>query len=165
MTNESKITIAKNKKLESDLKTERKENERLRRQVDANRELEEMRKRLGAKGGIGQFWDDDRLIVKGGVRDGMGEEELKKVARAISLGQKQVNLKEREFLAFLRKENRNNLEKFWSLFNCEVDEAGWTIKYKGEWHKMEGSEEESDEEDWQDNEWWYYLWIGNKSKN
>ena len=118
MTNESKMTIAKNKKLESDLKNEKSENERLRRQLaenrefrqqvqigrmEANGELEEMRKRLGAKGGIGHFWENDRQISEGGVRYTMKKEELKKVARAISLGQKEINLKEREFLAFFEK--------------------------------------------------------------
>ena len=67
------------------------------------RKLEEMKKKLGAEGGIGHFWEDDRASYEGGVRDEMTEEELKKVARAISLGQKEVNLKEREFLAFFEK--------------------------------------------------------------
>ena len=69
----------------------------------AERELEEIRRQLGEKGGIGHFWENDRAIVNGGVRDHMNEEELKNVARAISLGQKKINLKEREFLAFFEK--------------------------------------------------------------
>ena len=36
----------------------------------------------------------------GGVRNQMKEEELKKVLRLVSIGQKTVNLKEREFLSF-----------------------------------------------------------------
>ena len=38
-----------------------------------------------------------------GVRDWMEEEELKKVLQLLSLGEKIINLKEREFRAFLRE--------------------------------------------------------------
>ena len=76
------------------------ENREERKRKTEKRELEEMKNELGEKGGIGHFWEDDRAIENGGVRDHMKKEELKKVARAISLGQKEVNLKEREFLAF-----------------------------------------------------------------
>lgn len=53
---------------------------------------------FGERGGIGHYWGDDSTIVVGGVRDEMGYGELENVARALSLGQKEVNLKEREFL-------------------------------------------------------------------
>ena len=65
-----------------------------------NTELEEMRRELGEIGGAGHFWGDERMICYGGVRNWMEEEDLKKVLRLVSIGQKTVNLKEREFLAF-----------------------------------------------------------------
>ena len=72
----------------------------MQRRTEENRELEKMRKELGEIGGAGHFWGDERAISYGGVRDWMKEEDLKKVLRLVSIGQKTVNLKEREFLAF-----------------------------------------------------------------
>ena len=71
------------------------------RGTEENRELEEMRKKLGELGGAGHFWGDERAISYGGVRNKMKREDLKKVLRLISIGQKTVNLKERELLSFL----------------------------------------------------------------
>jgi len=52
---------------------------------------------MGEIGGAGHFWGDDKEICEGGVRDEMGDEELKKVLRLLAAGEKKVNLKEREF--------------------------------------------------------------------
>ena len=72
----------------------------LKNKTKEGRELEEIRQKLGEKGGIGHFLGNDKRIKYGGVRDGMKDEDLAKVARAISLGQREINLKERAFLAF-----------------------------------------------------------------
>ena len=98
---EMKATI---KELKNQVKALTEENKQLKNGKTKEKiELEKMEKELGEKGGIGHFWENDRAIDHGGVRDEMTEEELKKVARAISLGQKEVNLKERVFLAFFDK--------------------------------------------------------------
>ena len=73
---------------------------KVQKRAEENRELEKMRRELGELGGAGHFWGDERVIGWGGVRNSMKEEDLKKVLRLISIGQKTVNLKEREFLAF-----------------------------------------------------------------
>ena len=52
---------------------------------------------MGEIGGAGHFWGNDKIAHFGGERDLMGEEELKKVLRLLAVGQKTINLKEREF--------------------------------------------------------------------
>ena len=56
-----------------------------------------LRTELGEIGGAGHFFGNDKMINEGGVRDEMGEEELKKVLRLLAAGEKTINLKEREF--------------------------------------------------------------------
>ena len=65
--------------------------------------LEKMRKELGEKGGAGHFWRNDREIVHGGERNWMEQAELEKVLRLLSFGEKKINLKEKEFLAFFER--------------------------------------------------------------
>ena len=76
---------------------------------EKNDELENMRNELGELGGAGHFWGNDAWKRNGGERDMMEEKELKKVLQLVSLGQKRINLKEREFRAFLneKKTERN----------------------------------------------------------
>lgn len=78
--------------------------------VRKNEELEKMRNELGELGGAGHFWGNDKQKNDGGERNGMGEEELKKVLRLLAAGEKKINLKEREFRAFLseKKTERNS---------------------------------------------------------
>ena len=86
---------------------------------------------MGEIGGAGHFWRNDKATQYGGVRDKMGEEELKKVLRLLAAGEKTINLKEREFLTFLERIKRKETQKkFWVYQNCEVAEAGWTIQFK-----------------------------------
>ena len=60
--------------------------------------------------GAGHFWADDRGTFSGGDRDSMEQKELKKVLRLLAAGEKKINLKEREFRAFLseKKTERNS---------------------------------------------------------
>ncbi|CBY33394.1 unnamed protein product [Oikopleura dioica] len=69
-----------------------------------------LRMEMGAIGGAGHFWGKDKIISRGGVRNGMKEKELKKVLRLLALGEKKINLKEREFPAFMneKKPERNS---------------------------------------------------------
>ena len=55
-----------------------------------------MRTELGKIGGAGHFFGNDKVII----REEMKEKELAAVLRLLSLGEKKVNLKEREFIAF-----------------------------------------------------------------
>jgi hypothetical protein len=66
--------------------------------------LEELRMELGEFGGAGHYFGKDQLKV----RDSMEEEGLKKVLELLSLGEKKVNLKEREFrvFVFVRKKKK-----------------------------------------------------------
>ena len=52
---------------------------------------------MGEIGGAGHFWGNDKDIDCGGVRDYMGDKELKKVLRLLAAGEKTINFKEREF--------------------------------------------------------------------
>jgi len=61
---------------------------------------------MGEIGGAGHFWGNDKRAYYGGERDLMGEEELKKVLRLLAAGEKKINLKEREFRAFLERRKR-----------------------------------------------------------
>ena len=58
---------------------------------------------MGEKGGAGHFWRNDRWIGNGGERDEMEQAELEKVLRLLSFGEKKINLKEKEFLAFFER--------------------------------------------------------------
>ena len=60
-----------------------------------NEELEKMRKELGAIGGAGHFWGNDKWTGYGGVRNEMNEAELKKVLRLLAAGENKINLKEK----------------------------------------------------------------------
>ena len=66
---------------------------------------------IGEIGGAGHFWGNDKSTYFGGERDPMGEEELKKVLRLLAAGEKKVNLKEREFRAFLNEKKRKETQK------------------------------------------------------
>ena len=61
---------------------------------------------MGEIGGPGHFWGNDQRAHFGGERDLMGEKELKKVLRLLAAGEKKINLKEREFRAFLERRKR-----------------------------------------------------------
>ena len=92
-------------KLELELKEERQKNEanakmEEKRDESGNEELEKLRKKLGAIGGAGEFFGNDKRIDEGGVRDEMEKEELRNVLKLLALGEKTINLKEREFLIF-----------------------------------------------------------------
>ena len=77
-----------------------------------NDKLEKMRNELGELGGAGHFWGNDKRKNYGGERYEMEEEELKKVLRLLAAGEKKINLKEREFRAFLsEKKNGEKLKK------------------------------------------------------
>ena len=66
-----------------------------------NSKLENLKKNMGAKGGAGHFFGNDRETSYGGERYWMQREDLTKVLRLLSLGEKKVNLKERGLRAFL----------------------------------------------------------------
>ena len=122
--------------------------------VERNGELEKMRNEFGEIGGAGHFWGNDTWIGYGGVRNWMGEKELKKVLQLLSLGEKRINLKEREFRAFLNEKKRRETQKKigWSD-NWEVAEAGWTIQFKSALKHLGGDGK------------YFYLWISKKGKN
>ena len=83
------------------------------RALEKNSELEKMRNELAKLGGAGHFWGNDKKKSYGcgEERDQMEEEELKKVLRLLAAGEKKINLKEREFRAFLSEKNREKLKK------------------------------------------------------
>ena len=60
-------------------------------------ELNLLRKELGEIGGAGHFFGNDKNPTFGGVRNWTNEMELSKVLRLLALGEKKINLKEREF--------------------------------------------------------------------
>jgi hypothetical protein len=96
-------------KLEEELEFEKKKSKE---DSDEFRELEKLRMELGQLGGAGHFWGNDKDKFDGGERDEMGEEELKKVLRLLAAGEKKINLKEREFRAFLSEnKTERNLKK------------------------------------------------------
>ncbi|CBY16034.1 unnamed protein product [Oikopleura dioica] len=71
---------------------------------------------MGEIGGAGHFWGNDKRTKDGGERDDMREKELENVTRLLAAGQKKVNLKEREFRAFLsEKKNGKKLKKSFGL--------------------------------------------------
>jgi len=72
-------------------------------------DLLELRNELGPLEGAGHFWGDDKVVRCGEGRDEMKEGDLKKVLRLLAVGEKKINLKEREFRAFLseKKTERN----------------------------------------------------------
>jgi len=72
---------------------------------------------MGEIGGVGHFLGNDKGTYFGGVRDEMADEELKKVLRLFAAGEKKVNLKEREFRAFLNEKNGKKLNKSFCGFN------------------------------------------------
>ena len=68
-----------------------------------------MRNELGELGGAGHFWGNDKEKNhgrNGGKRDVMFEKDLKKVLHLLATGEKRINLKEREFRAFLSEKKR-----------------------------------------------------------
>ena len=71
-------------------------------------ELGKLRNELGALGGAGHFWGDEKAISSGGIRDQMGKGALRNVIRLLLLGEKKVNLKEREFIALFSDKTRIN---------------------------------------------------------
>jgi len=82
---------------------------------------------LGELGGAGHFFGNDSFDA----RRWMEEKELRKVLRLLSLGEKRINLKEREFRTFLtEKKRRETQKKFHVWQNWNVTEAGWTIQFQ-----------------------------------
>ena len=101
---------------------------------------------LGELGGAGHFWGDDNFRNRGVMK----EEKLKKVLRLLAAGEKKINLKEREFRAFLsEKKRRETQKKFHVWQNWNVAEAGWTIQFKTYWEDGK----------------YCYLWLEQKCKN
>ena len=92
------------------LKIELLEKELREKNENGDEKLERLRKELGEKGGAGHFWGNDQRICNGGVRNAMGEKELKKVLQLLAAGENMINLKEREFRDFLsdKKTERNS---------------------------------------------------------
>jgi len=78
------------------------------------------------------YCDSLKETRNGGVRDPMGDEDLKKVLLLLAAGQKKVNL------------------KFGQCDNLEVAESGWTIQFKTA-DKIVGGDGK-----------YFYLWISNK---
>ncbi|CBY32834.1 unnamed protein product [Oikopleura dioica] len=123
---ELKLKIQKLEKELANKKNQEKEED------DKCNELEKLKMEMGEIGGAGHFWGDDKEICEGGVRDEMGDEELKKVLRLLAAGEKKVNL------------------KFCDCQNLKVAEAGWTIQFK------------TYEEDYGGDGQYFYLWLSNK---
>ena len=69
--------------------------------------LDMMRKKLGELGGAGHYFENDGHEV----RDSMEKKDLKKVLQLLSLGEKRINLKEKEFRDFLNVKNGEKLKK------------------------------------------------------
>jgi hypothetical protein len=94
------------------LKIEQLKKELREKNETGDEKLERLRNELGEKGGAGLFWENDKAIRRGGVRDEVEEKDLKKVLQLLAAGEKEINLKEREFRAFLsEKKNREKLKK------------------------------------------------------
>ena len=105
---------------------------------------------LGEIGGAGHFFGND----SGDARGSMKEKELKKVLRLLSLGEKRINLKEREFRTFLsEKKQRKTQKKFRWYNNWNVAEAGWTIQFQTIWENGGGDGK------------YFHLWLEKKGKN
>jgi hypothetical protein len=105
---------------------------------------------LGEIGGAGHFFGND----SGDARGSMKEKELKKVLRLLSLGEKRINLKEREFRTFLsEKKQRKTQKKFRWYNNWNVAEAGWTIQFQTIWENGGGDGK------------YFHLWLEEKGKN
>ena len=94
-----------NERLALELRKMRRKNEQIvkkeENQVErSNEDLEKLRKELGAKGGAGEFFGNDKWTGRGGERNWMKKEELRKVLKLLAVGEKTINLKEKEFLIF-----------------------------------------------------------------
>jgi hypothetical protein len=136
------------------LKIEQLEKELRKKNENGDEKLEKLRKELGQKGGAGHFWGNDREIGYGGVRNQMGEKELKKVLQLLAAGEKEINLKEREFRDFLSEKKRiETQKKFCWHHNWNVAEAGWTIQFKTALEHSGGDGK------------YFYLWLEQKGKN
>ena len=119
-----------------------------------NGELENLKNEFGKLGGAGHFWGNDKGTDAAGVRDQMGESELKKVLRLVAAGETKINLKERESRAFLsEKKLRETQKKFHIYHNWKVAEVGWTIQFKTV-SKEKGGDGK-----------YFYLWLEQKGKN
>jgi hypothetical protein len=136
------------------LKIEQLEKELKKKNENGDEKLERLRKELGVKG-QGHFWGNDKAIRRGGVRDEVEEKDLKKVLQLLAAGEKEINLKEREFRAFLNdKEKRRETQKkfLWSA-NWKVAEAGWTIQFQTVSQEYGGDGQ------------YFHLWLEQKGKN
>jgi hypothetical protein len=72
----------------------------------------------------------------------------------LAAGEKEINLKEREFRAFLsEKKRRETQKKFAWHENWKVAEAGWTIQFQTT-YKYSGGDGK-----------YFYLWLEQKGKN
>ena len=71
-------------------------------------ELEVLRNELK---GAGHFFGNDKSKYYGGERGFIKYGELKKMLRLLAAGEKKINLKEREFRAFLSEKNGEKLKK------------------------------------------------------
>ena len=109
-------------KLEDELEFEKKKSKE---GSDEFSELEKLRMELGELGGAGHYFGNDQRTDFGGKRDMMEEEDLKKVLRLLAAGEKKINLKEREFRAFLSEnKTERNLKKVLGLGRLER-RRGW----------------------------------------
>ncbi|CBY15992.1 unnamed protein product [Oikopleura dioica] len=128
--NEKELKL-KIQKLEKELENKKSQEKE---QDDKCNELEKLKMEMGEIGGAGHFWGNDKATKCGGKRDGMGDEELKKVLRLLAAGEKTVNL------------------KFRWCHNWEVAEAGWAIQFKSAYKDRGGDGK------------YFYLWISNKEE-
>ena len=112
--------------------------------------MEKLRNELGEIGGAGHYFGNDTRFT----RDSMEEKELEKVLQLLSLGEKRINLKEREFRAILSEKNGEKLKKkFDWCDNWNVAEAGWTIQFQTAFEKYGGDGK------------YFHLWLEQKGKN
>ena len=75
-------------------------------------ELRSLRNELGELGGVGHFFGNDKGTWFLGDREPMEDRQLKNILQLLSLGEKKINLKEREFRAiFSEKKTKRNSKK------------------------------------------------------
>jgi len=91
--------------------------------------LEVKKETMGAIGGVGHYFGDDKDLCNRGRRDAMGEEQIKKILEIMSLGQTEVNFK-----------------TIWNR-NYDVTAFGYTFKLRSYWEGVDGDCE------------FYHLWI------
>ena len=87
------------KKIINDFQNSESQREKFRKEAKKmEEEIKFLKKKVGALPGMPHFWqNDDYKTDKSEARNYMKKEELKKVLHLLALGEKNVNLKEKEF--------------------------------------------------------------------